>query len=250
MLQLDSNNNIVQKNLDGGDTAQRTGFVETALKLRERLGISNDDFNTSTPWRFQNQWPTLFIDKKLIRNPRPGDRWNDPTDTSRDQSLSMISAFALNGMWEQMKWVEPKGFFSLFPNKDLTDPCTRGFINRLSGKKPTWLQDFWGAQSIAVRIRVAQSKGLDDVGDDLNCLLVASVNIHLFPTETSRAALKRYFVERPVNFGTVKLGEKCPVMGALKWYCRPESGGNDEVAEVWRPLVDFYRSVLGCPITK
>ena len=51
-----------------------------------------------------------------------------------------------------------------------------------------------------------------------------------------------YSLTRPVNLGNTALGEKNPVMGALRWYHRSEFEGeaNPEIAELYRPLIEKY----------
>lgn len=244
-MYLDSNGNIVQQNGDGGDTAQRTGFLECALKIRENLGISNAEFYRSTPWTFDKQWRSLFIGNKLIRNPKD---WNDPKDTSRDQTTPMLIAFGLNEMGEQVGWLSPKGFLvKFYQNKDVASPENMGHVDRALRMKPYKLADLWALGGVIIRLKQAEANP-DDVGDDLNTLLSCAFSCNILPTEQARKTFRHYLKNRAPSLGTLHLNEKDHVIGALKWYFRPDSGGNPELAEIWRPIVDYYRSVLNCPV--
>lgn len=240
-MNLDVNGNIVQQDGDGGDTAQRTGFLETGLKLRDYFGISNLAFYKSTPWRFDKQWPTLFINDQLVRNPI---KYNDPKDTSRDQTTPMISAFALNRMLLQVKFIIPTGFLHLkYPNADIASPQDMNHIDRALGLSPSWFGDVWGYGAVMLRCYQA-SKDLGDVGDDLNCLLTVAFAFVVSPTNQSRRNLKYYLEHRPESFGNVNLHETDNVVGALAWYNRLDAGGNPELTEVWRPIVAKLRTMV------
>lgn len=253
-MHLDERGNIAQADDNGGDSAQRTGFLQSVLELRTRLEIDNTKFLASTPWTFDAQWPTLFTpSRRLIRNPRDSStvpQWNDPTDTSRDQSTPMIIAFGLKGMREQVEWLQPKGFIlKFYQNKDVASPSDMNTWRRAHGDEPTSFGDFWLMQAVAIRIRQA-AKDLDDVGDDLNCFITLAFSALVKPTDASRAALKRYLMERPKSYGYTTLGIRDPVIGALAWYCRPESGGNPELADLCSELISALRWHLNCTINK
>lgn len=267
-MHLDETGNICQANGDCGDGAQRAGFLQSVLQFRKRLSIDNQEFLASTPWRFEKQWVTFFTDQRqLIRSPRSGDstpRWNDPTDTSRDQTTPFIIALGLTSVSDlrlpqipfvtpshPVEWLEPKKkywFVRCYQNGDLASPYDMNIYKRATGVTPSDFGDFWGAQGLSLRIRQATSNA-DDVGDDLNCFLSLVFSYLVQPTLLSTAALKRYLRERPASDGTYKLGIKDHVAGALAWYFRPESGGNPELAEVCFPLIDVLRKQLNCEIT-
>lgn len=251
-MHLDETGNICQANGDAGDSAQRTGFLGSVLKFRERLSISNTAFLESTPWSFERQWPTFFTpDKRLIRSPRGGDsipKWNDPTDTSRDQNTPFIIACGLRGMTEQVEWLKPKGFIIKgYQNKDIASPGDMNTVRRCLGLDPTWFGDFWNAQGVAIRLRMA-AQDPDDVGDDLNCFISSVFSYLVKPTTTSTATLRRYLKERPRSEGYYKMGLADPVLGALAWYFRPESGGNPELADICAEVISVLRDRLGCKI--
>ena len=102
----------------------------------------------------------------------------------------------------------------------------------------------------------------DDVGDDLNLVIELLLSHILKPSRWSERALKDYAKNRPVSYGcylqnyrsnwgvdlTINSKEMacrlddgiahgwtpdCPrVLGALRWYFRPETGGNPEGAAI------------------
>ena len=242
-MYLDENFNIVQRDGDQGDTAQRSGFLESALIIREMLDISNDEFLKETPWRFDHIVNTLFIDKKLIRNPI---KWSDPNDTSRDQTNPMLIACGLKGDLEKVQWLRPKGWLLLkYQNADVASPADIAVVDRALGLKPSWLGDLWAY--FGIRIRCAQAKkDQDDTGDDLNTLIAAVFCYMVTPTKQSTRNLKYYLDNRPQSFGTTKLGEKDFVIGSLCWYFRPETGGNPELANLWAPIIKSLREELKC----
>lgn len=81
----------------------------------------------------------------------------------------------------------------------------------------------------------------DDV-DDNNAICTFVTCRKILPTPVSIVAARLYGALRPVNYGVTKLGAENNIIGALRWYHRAESGGNPEVAEVYRELVNevFY----------
>jgi hypothetical protein len=160
----------------------------------------------------------------------------------------MIMALGMNGQTVAVQSLSPKGFlFKTFQNGDLASPENMGTIDRALGITPTWIADVWAYFGIVNRVVMSQHAP-DDVGDDLNCLASAVFSVIRFPTKRSNKNLEMYLEDRPTNYGNTKLGERCPVMGALAWYFRVDAGGNPELAEIWRPIVEYYRSLYNCPV--
>jgi hypothetical protein len=97
---------------------------------------------------------------------------------------------------------------------------------------------------------VPHRRGPDDV-DDNNTILTLAVCRARMPTPLSWLAVKLYSWLRPWNYGcrgirgidygqTVVENMYKPVYGALRWYHRAENGGNPEIAEMWKPIIDRY----------
>lgn len=81
----------------------------------------------------------------------------------------------------------------------------------------------------------------DDV-DDANGIITMAVCHDINPTPMSKYACRLYARRRPTNFGVTKLGAQNNIQGALEWYNRAESGGNPELAALYKPIVErvFY----------
>jgi len=239
-MYVDDKGLIVQKDGDGGDSAQRTGFYYTARFIvgplpgykEISMGLVIEDFIRAT---------TLLITPAgLIRNPV---KWNDPKDTSRDQTTPMIIACGCLRLLEMVDKLRPK--YLRYQNGDFASPQNLNEVRRALGKTPLLLGDLWAIGASYVRCRQA-AKDMDDVGDDLN-LLISLVFFNRYQSNAvTRFALKYYLKNRPTNFGCTKMGETDPVIGALVWYFREESGGNPEIAQAWRPIITKYREDLGC----
>ncbi len=258
---LDKNGLPVQSNLDGGDSAQRVGFIESFQKFRERLGLKRLDIPGMAD--FQTACGLLITPKGLIRNPI---KYDDPYmtgfATSRDQTRPMIIACGLNGMNDNVEKISPKGFIlEFYPNRDLASPENWNEERRALGKDGLLIGDVFSAGGAITRCVQAKSDP-DDVGDDLNTFLTLTFFYLVGPTRISTANLRYYLDKRPANFGNTKAAlndwapEADPVLGAISWYNRPAdayrgqpaSGGNQEMVEVCRPVIQRLRSDLNVPL--
>lgn len=263
-MYLDSNGLIVQSNLDGGDTAAREGFYFGALKMRQNLLINNSDCSLKSA-DFINAVNRLVTSGGLIRNPAPP--YNVPTDTSRDQTNPMILACGLWGMMDAVRIMRPWGGL-LYQNHDLAGPVDWNVYSRATGANGNVIGDLQAFGGGVIRCSQAK-KNQDDVGDDLNTLLILSFFYICEPTSLVKSALAYYLSNRPPNYGTTKpcvvskdpqwptwVPEQDPVLGAISWYNRPfdvyrgqpASGGNKEMVDIWRPLISRFRADLGCPL--
>jgi hypothetical protein len=248
---LDSNGLIVQASGDGGDTAQRMGMWWAGYKIRHLLELDGY-VPIPRPCGLDEAVKLLVTPKGLIRNPSPGTSapfWNDPTYTSRDQTNPMIMACGLwrgnlIGMGDTVKAIRP-GFTYL--NGDPAGPEDWNLFYRSLGCPGMPLGDSVAMAGVIVRCHQG-AINQDDVGDDLNTLLSLTFSYIMEPQPLTRAPLEFYLIKRPPNFGNTKLGEKDPVIGALVWYFRPDTGGNPECAEMWRDIVTKLRSDLNCPL--
>lgn len=95
-------------------------------------------------------------------------------------------------------------------------------------------------------------RGANDV-DDNNTILTFAVCRARMPTPLSWLAVRLFAKLRPWNYGCAELVKEDaetrvaflpdtyrPVYGALRWYHRAEAGGNPEVAELWKPIVERW----------
>lgn len=78
--------------------------------------------------------------------------------------------------------------------------------------------------------------------DDNNRIIAHLMAAEFKPTPIAWLDRLIYSLTREENFGNTILGETNSVMGALAWYHRAEAGGNPEMAELYRPLVQKYFS--------
>jgi hypothetical protein len=243
-MYLDRTGLIVQSNGDGGDTAQRTGFYFSARLIRAILGIANDPLPDGMA-EFTKAWDLLTPGGRLVRNPN---NWNMPNDTSRDQTRPMMIAGGLSGDAWRAALLLPQGkIIRRYPNGDVMSPENWNEYCRAIGSPPGWLGDAFAYGDAYTRC--SQSLGNpDDVGDDLNTLLTLVYFNVVQPTKTAKAALSLYLRRRPKNYGNTVLKYQDPVAGALHWYCRPESGGNWEVAAIWDEIIARMRVDLDCPL--
>src|SRR3954468_18929672 len=118
-----------------------------------------------------------------------------------------------------------------------------------------------------VRLRVAAArKDKSDTGDDLNLIVKMLMSELRFPTPISQRAVKAYSADRPYSYGSyfVKYEEvygterehlkdriaagirsgwqtdcSAPV-GAVRWYHRPDTGANPQLAELYVDIIDKF----------
>ena len=126
-----------------------------------------------------------------------------------------------------------------------------------------------GEAELAVNagLRIAAgSKDRDDTGDDLNLIVMMLMAKLRFGTPVSDAAVSVYGKNRPLSYGSylgaysAQYGEDATDMkgrmdagiaagwpadasgpfGAVRWYHRPATGANPQLAEPYKPIVDAY----------
>ena len=258
---------IVQRDGDGGDTAQRQGLMWAGIFIREQvLGLK---WHLTPPIKFEASLSLLEPGSsgEFVRHPV---QWNDPQDFSRDQSIPIIAAM---GLWLQLDplrrmWDKTKARFFRFQNGDLCFFEHVNLFRRALGEKPQLLGDFQLVGSSAARCALGLAK--DDVGDDLNHIVSLLLAKHLKATALVDQAIEVYKNLRPVNYGCfmslyrneyglhfdtpaavmikrIKTGIEggwkpdCPeALGALRWYFRAESGGSSALPELYAPIIDAY----------
>jgi len=258
---------IVQVNGDGGDTAQREGWAWLGSWVREKL---------NKPWEFKRtisfpQVMALLEDGQSGVLRRHPDQWNKPQDFSRDQTIPIVAAL---GVWNdkqrlQRLWEKTQARNFLAQNGDMLLPEHVNLFQRALGNSPSILGDGQLGLSVAARIS-SGGQDMDDVGDDLNLLVMLIMSKIRSSTSISETAVAAYGADRPVNYGcyigsyrakygidasaakdtvrarmdqgirsgAFKRDPDCPpVLGALRWYFRTESGGNPELAELYAPII-------------
>jgi hypothetical protein len=270
-LYLDEQGLIVQRDGDGGDTAQREGWMWLGIFVHERV--------LKIPWKLK---PHLTFSRTLdlievkgtgefIRNPQ---KYNDPKDFSRDQTVPLIASM---GVWNQQArldrvWESFERRGRQFQNGDLSTPELLNLFARARRKPidPTGDDQLW-ADAVD---RGLLNRNPNNTGDDLNMIVILLAGLLLSspsPTERVKQAVKVYAKNRPISWGCYlgsyrakynidyAVGEPemiercrhgvdserwqvdCPrVLGALRWYFRAESKGNPALAELYEPIVQKY----------
>lgn len=239
-MHLDEYGLIVQADGDGGDTAQRMGMYGFALALTGEVPSNNFSFSRALR--------SLEIEPGVcVRHPFQTDFRSDPKHFSRDQQDPLIIAA---GAWENRSFVKRmfvsqiKRLFT-YQNKDIGGPATAGIYIRALNAWYLWpllllcdLQLLFNAFAIWYR-----SRNNPDYVDDNNHIMRLAQAQYDLPTPVSFAARKLYRRIRPINFGCVMIhpGEyHHPVYGALWWYHRADNGGNPEIAELYRPIIELF----------
>lgn len=224
-MYYDSTNLIVQKDLDGGDSAQREGFVRIALALIPKIA--------STLMLRLNYDEVIWLlepygDGKWIRNPY---RYNDSDDFSRDQATPNIIGMGFDGKTAALKrmfWAQVHRDGFKFQNGDWASPQDFGHYIRALGWWPLYPVLLLGDTFMLLNSIIRCISGIkkDNVGDDLNHIASLVQAQKRMPTPISLIARKLYKWLRP----------RGPQF-ALDWYFRAESGGNPEIAEIYKPII-------------
>jgi hypothetical protein len=262
---------ITQQDLDGGDTAQREGWYWFGTWLRENPPI-NERWPMNRERSYDEVLTLLEIGKTGEFRRHPDPRWAQSSDFTRDQTVPLVAAMAVHDDRDRLQRfyheLRRRNWFAQKKGDTLADPVHRNLIRRARNEKPNAITDSASlGAAVQARILVARAKGLDDVGDDLN-LIVILLMATIRESSTSVAAIRNYYAKnRPDNYGMF-LGSyrrrygvdldvskevmrdrmikgiggdwkpDCPrVLGALRWYCRYESNGNPGLADLYEPMV-------------
>lgn len=242
-MKFDENNLIVQLNGDGGDTAQRMGLYFSLLRMRDILGISNNNFIYSSTIDYINAIKLLQVESGIWR--RHPTQWNSPKDFSRDQTISNVVAMGFCGLRNDLRnlfLAFKKRKFLFFQNNDIMTPTFVGaFIRSYYWSNNgfmivlfsliLWPILFWLDLCLVVEALIrCYKKGndFDNVGDDLNTSLIILQAQFILPTPFAWFSAFIY--------SWLPLG----VNHSFEWYFRPESGGNKEFVELARPLINKY----------
>lgn len=169
-------------------------------------------------------------------------------------------------------WVTVLGHKTVYTG-DVVGPAAINLFRRAWQENPMSASDhngpggekeLWG--NVGLRL-VASSKDKDDTGDDLNLIVMLLMSALRFPSALSIEATNIYSKNRPVSYGSFlgayrnKYGldtsasvdevrrrfdkgiaegwmtDSSRVFGAVRWYCRAESGANPLLAELYAPII-------------
>jgi hypothetical protein len=272
-MYIDAYQLIVQKDMDGGDTLQREGMYAFGKSLLYDMKSNTVFVEQGMPPRPSPEqiMNTLEVEPGIyIRHPDPKKWYSNPLTTSRDQLIPVIAYCAAHEdyarLWRLFTATLSRGMFAqnflrigdgeydlkipdpmpltialfiraggwwtipLYPVLIVTDGIE--LMNTLFTALPL----HWKDDHLIPRLRSP-----DDV-DDNNAIIQHLMAIKFKPTPVSELNRYVYSVTRAVNDGNIKLGEKNPVMGAMRWYHHNEFGahGNPDMAELYRPLIETY----------
>jgi hypothetical protein len=277
-IYFDSNHLLVQRDGDGGDTAQREGWAWFGNWLRTvKLKMSSPFV---PPISFAATMDLLEDPKRpgeFRRHPtQPGFK-SDPDAFSRDQLIPLVAAMGVMGDLARLKrsWAAKRPCHFIFTcvqgTQDVLGPDLVNLYRRAWGEAPDPSGDKALALGVADRLRQA-NQNPEDVGDDLNLIVQLLMAKVCAPSADTELAITAYAKNRAVcagcylshyraaNRGNFTADEKtmikdirkgvargwktdCPrVLGALRWYFRAESGGCSTLAELYEPMVNRWLS--------
>jgi hypothetical protein len=269
-LHLDKYGLIVQANGNGGDTAQREGWAWFGSWIRSEI--------LKNPWPVARPLKTCTATMGLLemgqsgtfrRNPDP--QWNALQDFSRDQTIPIVAAM---GVWNdharlERFWQKTVSRSYRAQNGDLMGTGGVNLFLRARNLAPGIIGDIQMPLDVAARIN-SSSSDKNDVGDDLNLIVILLMSKLRSSNDSTNTALAAYAKGRPNNYGCylksyqAKFGTgldpdpavlrgrmeagiasgwapECPrILGALRWYFRSGSGGNPELAELYAPIISHY----------
>ncbi|MEK7994975.1 MAG: hypothetical protein AAB403_14310, partial [Planctomycetota bacterium] len=266
---FDKSGLIVQRGCDGGDTAQREGWYWLATSVRARPEINS-------PWPFTRDlsYEQVMVQLEIGQTGvfrRTPTKWTDPDDFTRDQTIPIVAAMGVRNDGARMQRfyheLRRRNWMAQRPGDEMTSPLFRNFIERARDQEPDRNTDgaiLYGAGWN--RVKQAEGK-LDDVGDDLNLLVIFLMATVRKPNDEAHCAREYFAKRRPENYGMylgsyrkefgtdwegkvdkhemchrIDLGraagwkpdEDCPpILGALRWYFRAESEGSPGLAELY-----------------
>jgi hypothetical protein len=266
----DTNGLIVQADGDGGDTAQREGFVWFGLYVRRnKLRLPDPDY-VDLRLTFPETMRLLEVGESGLFRRHPTQH-NEPSDFSRDQQTPIVAAMGVWALRQPLErlWAATVKRGRVCQNGDAVGADHYNLFQRARG--PELEIDPLGELQLRGMLGSFLTRKPGDVSDDLNNIVSLALASLVSPTRTSRLATKEYLSGRPHTCGSyldqyyakphpksidVKLQEQdisawiaegrstdpgcSPAFGALRWYFRPESGGNPGIAELYRPIVNDY----------
>jgi hypothetical protein len=261
---------ISQQDGDVGDSLHREGMYAFGKWLLYNRS-ENKLIISEMPARRD---PAKIMDKFevkpgiFVRHPDPT-RWSsNPDTTSRDQMIPLIAYCGAYQdyprLWRLFKAAAKRGMFAQNV-LDIGDGETKkkipdtmlghlGLFIRAGGYYTAPLYpllfvtdtvDLIGTLIEAIPFHWEETgkrlrpRDLGDV-DDNNTVVAQLMAVSFKPTPISWLNRQVYSLTRARNYGNTVLGETNNVMGALAWYHRVEAGGNPEIAELYRPMVEKY----------
>jgi hypothetical protein len=294
-IYYDSDGLIVHENLDGGDTAQREGWYWLGVWIRQNV--------LKEPWLIPRRltFPEVISllepnkDGVFFRHPKLTP-WNNPYSKqfgfSRDQLVPMVAAMGvwnlfdpIHRLWNALPqdvvggtkhsfngdWVKVFGQKTVYTG-DIISPATVNLFKRAWNEKPN---DQFGEEELLgnskLKIPPAENNR-DDVGNDLNHIVMLLMSIIRYSTDISASATTLYAKDRLFSYGSflsayrsaydvsiecvpftpdarakfdagIANGWKSDasrIYGTVRWYHRKGAGANPMLAELYAPIVHAY----------
>ena len=251
-MHLDAHGLPMQKDGDRNDQLQRVGMIGVATALGEAH-------------EYTGRSPGLALTKDL--QPRPGVftryKGSDPANVSADQLIPVLAYFLL---------ADRRQAWRMFAACLLRAGFAQNYKDGLSGTDRAKIPDFMLIRALPLFARLSlllypltlvidfllviqallqagpvfrddkllpTRRSLDDV-DDNNVIVTLITCRARMSTPLSWLAAKLYSALRPPNYGCNPGTDASNVCGALRWYHRPESGGNPDIATMYERLVIKY----------
>lgn len=216
---LDSNGLIVQKDMDGGDTAGREGDYWFYNGL-----VKDPQIN---PREFSRVLELLQVEPgRFIRNPI---NYNNADDFSRDQTVPLILAMGEMKAYSTLKQLlsrQIKNFFR-YQNNDIGFVGDVGYYIRAFRAWYLYPALLIGDIQLLVNsiVRCIWGRDRNDVSDDINHTMTLLQAQYVYPTPISWLSRKVYKWFVPGGIQT-------------RWnhYFRPETGAN--------PFNEIYRNLI------
>lgn len=285
---------IVHDGMDGGDTAQREGWYWLGVWIRQT--VLNDPWPEPRDLAFADVIRLLEPNRDGVFYRHPTlPPWNNPHDKayglSRDQMVPLVAAMGVWGytaelrrLWNALPqdpitglrhtfngdWVTVLGQ-RVWHEGDVVGPMTIDLFRRAWNEDPS-ASGTLGDEELRLNVVLRLAAGMkdrDDVGDDLNLMVMLLISLLRFSSPVSRSAVELYKL-RPHSFGSY-LGEyraqygvdttalpgeirrrvedgisagwrtdASGPYGAVSWYHLQEFGANPMLAEVYEPIIERY----------
>lgn len=237
---IDANGLIVQQDGDGGDSLANCA----SWNICQAITRGTDYIATEPCEIFSGVW---------VRNPDKTKWYSDPRTTSRDQLIGPIILAGLTDTGEGscpttpffFHWLKRLGFAQNYKSDDLQSTKLPDlmwfqlglFIRsyRATGLYPvlffTDLNLLTGA--------IADCRPWRDPNDvdDRNAILQHAQAKLVLPTPVSWLACKIWLKWRPMNNGVAVVPNSHPIVQAVAWYFRPESGAHPGFIPLWQKML-------------
>jgi hypothetical protein len=228
------------------DQLNRVGLISVACVLNYFKKVEVTELDARCDDAISHPMGLLMADPGVYKRHANG----TPNDVTCDQLVPVIAYHTIHGdenlglMFKAM--VKRFGFAQNFHKNG--EPQTHTIPDfmllrtlPLFARKSKWMYPIALVSDVYTLIQVIscclKARNDMDAVDDNNLIVTLLATVTVFPTFMSKFAAFVYKKYRPTNYGVTMLGETSNVQGAMTWYHRSESGGNPEIAEMYRNLI-------------